>query len=66
MLRHYDDFELVIQASGETYIVQLLNSPAGQASGQFIPPFTQVELSNFYSRIEIGRASCRERVFLSV
>jgi tetratricopeptide (TPR) repeat protein len=59
MLRHYDDFELVIQASGETYIVQLLNSPAGQASGQFIPPFTQVELSNFYSRIGQMRRSTR-------
>jgi tetratricopeptide (TPR) repeat protein len=59
MLRHYDDFELVIQTSGETYLVQLLNSPAGQASGQFIPPFTQVELSNFYSRIGQMRRSTR-------
>ncbi|HEY6374629.1 MAG TPA: tetratricopeptide repeat protein [Edaphobacter sp.] len=59
MLRHYDDFELVIQSSGETYIVQLLNSPAGQASGQFIPPFTQVELSNFYGRIGQMRRSTR-------
>ena len=59
MLRHYDDFELVIQTSGETYIVQLLNSPAGQASGEFIPPFTQVELSNFYSRIGQMRRSTR-------
>ena len=59
MLRHYDDFELVIQTSGETYIVQLLNSPAGQASGQFIPPFTQVELTNFYGRIGQMRRSTR-------
>ncbi len=59
MLRHYDDFELVIQSSGENYIVQLLNSPAGQASGQFIPPFTQVELSNFYGRIGQMRRSTR-------
>jgi len=59
MLRHYDDFELVIQLSGEHYLVQLLNSPAGQASGQFIPPFTQVELSNFYSRIGQMRRSTR-------
>ena len=59
MLRHYDDFELVIQTSGETYIIQLLNSPAGQASGEFIPPFTQVELSNFYNRIGQMRRSTR-------
>jgi len=59
MLRHYDDFELVIQTSGETYVIQLLNSPAGQASGEFIPPFTQVELSNFYSRIGQMRRSTR-------
>ncbi len=49
--RNYDDCELVIQSSGERYVVQLFNVHAGEASGEFVLPFTQVELSNFYSRI---------------
>lgn len=49
--RIYDDCELVIQSSGERYVVQILNIHAGEASGEFVLPFTQVELSNFYSRI---------------
>jgi tetratricopeptide (TPR) repeat protein len=49
--RNYDDCELVIQSSGERYVVQLFNIHAGEASGEFVLPFTQVELSNFYSRI---------------
>ncbi len=49
--RNYDDCELVIQSSGERYVIQLFNIHAGEASGEFVLPFTQVELSNFYSRI---------------
>src|SRR5215472_15831599 len=49
--RNYDDCELVIQNSGERYVVQLFNIHAGEASAEFVLPFTQVELSNFYSRI---------------
>jgi CHAT domain len=51
LARIYDDFELIIQASGERFVVEVLNSPAGQATSEFDHPFTQVELSNFYSRI---------------
>ena len=59
MLREYDDFELVFQPSGEDYDIQLLNSPAGQASGKFIPPFNPIELSNFYGRIGQRRGNTR-------
>jgi hypothetical protein len=59
MLRHYDDFELVIQSSGENYVIQLLGSPAGEGKGDFVLPFTQVELSNFYSRIGQVRRTTR-------
>lgn len=51
MARSYDDCELVIQSSGERYNVHLFSIHAGEASGEFVLPFTQVELSNFYSRI---------------
>jgi tetratricopeptide (TPR) repeat protein len=49
--RIYEDCELVIQISGERYLAQLSNIHAGEASGEFALPFTQVELVNFYSRI---------------
>jgi tetratricopeptide (TPR) repeat protein len=59
MLRHYEDFELVIQNAGERYVIQLLGSPAGEGSGEFVLPFTHVELSNFYSRIGQVRRTTR-------
>ncbi|WP_348267832.1 CHAT domain-containing protein [Edaphobacter paludis] len=59
MARIYDDFELLIQASGEHFVVQILNSPTGQATSEFDHPFTQVELSNFYSRIGQSHRSMR-------
>jgi tetratricopeptide (TPR) repeat protein len=60
MARQYDDFELVIRASGEYYSVQLLNSPAGQANGDFKLPFTSIELRNFYTRIgQVHRSTRR-------
>lgn len=63
MLRHYDDFEIVIQPSGERYVIQLLGSPAGEGRGEFALPFTHVELSNFYSRIgQVRRITRRARM----
>jgi tetratricopeptide (TPR) repeat protein len=59
MLRHYDDFELVIMPSGERYVIQLLGSPAGEGRGEFELPFTHVELSNFYGRIGQVRRTTR-------
>src|ERR1700754_4317998 len=59
MLRHYEDFELVIQNSGERYVIHLLGSPAGEGTGDFVLPFTHVELSNFYGRIGQVRRTTR-------
>ena len=59
MLRHYEDFELVIMPSGEHYVIQLLESPAGEGRGEFTLPFTHVELSNFYNRIGQVRRTTR-------
>jgi tetratricopeptide (TPR) repeat protein len=59
VFRHYEDFELVIQSSGEGYIIQLLGSPAGECQGDFVLPFNNVELSNFYSRIGQVRRTTR-------
>ncbi len=59
MAKHYDEFDLVFQSSGEHYTVQLLNSPLGQADGEFRLPFTQGELRDFYNRIGQRNRSTR-------
>ncbi len=59
MAKHYDEFDLVFQSSGEHYTVQLLNSPVGQADGAFQLPFTQGELRDFYNRIGQRNRSTR-------
>ena len=55
----YDDFDLQIERAGEKYRVRLLNAPTGQAAGEFILPFSDVELGNFLSRIGQVRRSMR-------
>jgi hypothetical protein len=60
MARRYDDFDLVFRQHGDGYCVQLLNSPTGQAEGEFVLPFSSGELRNFYSRIgQLSRATRR-------
>jgi hypothetical protein len=54
----YDDFDLLIEPSGEKYRVHL-NSPTGQAAADFVLPFTEVELNNFLSRIGQVRRKTR-------
>lgn len=55
----YDDFDLQIERAGEKYRVRLLNAPTGQAVGEFVLPFSDVELGNFLSRIGQVRRSMR-------
>jgi TonB family protein len=55
----YDDFDLQIEPSGEKFRVRLLNAPTGQATAEFELPFTDVELSNFLSRIGQVRRTMR-------
>ena len=55
----YDDFDLQIERAGEKYRVRLLNAPTGQATGEFILPFSDIELGNFLSRIGQVRRSMR-------
>jgi len=55
----YDDFDLQIERAGEKYRVRLLNAPTGQATGEFVLPFSDVELGNFLSRIGQVRRSMR-------
>jgi Flp pilus assembly protein TadD len=55
----YDDFDLQIESAGEKYRVRLLNAPTGQATSEFVLPFTEIELGNFLSRIGQVRRTMR-------
>jgi TonB family protein len=54
----YDDFDLEITPAGDKYRVHL-NGPTGQAAADFVLPFTDVDVSNFLSRIGQVRRSMR-------
>ncbi|UCF29584.1 MAG: CHAT domain-containing protein, partial [Chloroflexota bacterium] len=51
---NYLDFDIHIQPAETGYRVKIVNSPAGQAIGEFEMPFTELELENF--RLRKGRA----------
>jgi len=44
------DFDLMFQRTAEGYRASVLGSPAGQASVEFTPPFSDLELENFLLR----------------
>jgi len=51
---NYLDFDLLIERSSEeSYRARVLSSPAGQAVGDFVLPFNEIELENFL--LKIGR-----------
>jgi len=54
----YLDFDLVIEKVEGRYRAQV-NSPAGQASATFDPPFSDLELENFLLRVGRTRLATR-------
>jgi len=58
--RTYSDFDLMVEAGGGTdYRVRVVDSPAGQASGTFTVPFSDLELENFLLRVGRPRRGTR-------
>jgi len=56
----YLDFDLLIERSSEkSYRVRVLSSPAGQATGEMILPFSDIELENFLLRVGRTRRGVR-------
>jgi hypothetical protein len=47
----YRDFDLLIERAGQGYRAQVLNSPAGQATSEFVLPFSDLELENCLLRL---------------
>ena len=58
-IMEYRDFDIQIEPAGDKYRVRVLNSPGGQASGEFVLPFSELELENFLLRM--GRSRRRTR-----
>ncbi len=50
---NYQNFDLLIEKSGDLYVARVLDSPAGEARTDFKPPFAPFELENFC--LKIGR-----------
>jgi TonB family protein len=55
----YDDFDLQITPAGENKYRVHVNGPTGQASVDFVLPFTDVDVGNFLGRIGQVRRSVR-------
>jgi hypothetical protein len=47
----YRDFDLLIERAAQGYRAQVLNSPAGQATADFVLPFSDLELENCLLRL---------------
>ena len=48
---NYQNFDLLIDRSGENLRAQVLNSPAGQATAEFVLPFSEDKLENFLLKL---------------
>jgi hypothetical protein len=47
----YRDFDLLIERAGQGYRAQVLDSPAGQATADFVLPFSDLEIENCLLRL---------------
>jgi hypothetical protein len=55
----YLDFDLLIRRADGGYRAQVLSSPAGEATADFIEPFSELELENFLLRVGRPRRGTR-------
>jgi hypothetical protein len=55
----YLDFDLRIERSAKGFRTRVLNSPSGQATAQFVPPLSDLELENFVLRVGRTRRGVR-------
>jgi hypothetical protein len=57
--REYQNFDIIIEQSGDKYRARVINSPCGQASVEFDEPFSALELENFVLRMGRPRSGMR-------
>ena len=53
----YLDFDLLIERSVDGYRARVLDSPAGEASAEFTPPFSPTDVEDFFVQIGQTRSS---------
>ena len=56
MAINYRDFDLIIEGTGATYKARVVDSPAGEATITFIPPFSQADVEAFFVQIGHSRS----------
>ncbi len=57
--REYQNFDIIIERSGDKFVARVTNSPCGQASVEFDNPFSPYELENFVLRMGRPRSGMR-------
>src|SRR6266511_2256632 len=55
----YLDFDLLIERAGDRYRARVLDSPAGEVSGEFAIPFSDTDLELFVLRMGRSRGTVR-------
>jgi CHAT domain len=56
---NYLDLDLLIEKDDDGYRARVIGSPGGQASSQFMPPFSQLELENFLLKVGMSLTDIR-------
>ena len=56
---NYLDLDLLIEKEDEGYRARVIGSPGGQASSEFRPPFSQLELENFLLKVGMSLTDIR-------
>ncbi len=58
-ITNYLDLDLLIEKEDDGYRARVIGSPGGQASSQFRPPFSQLELENFLLKVGMSLTDIR-------
>lgn len=58
-ITNYLDLDLLIEKDDEGYRARVIGSPGGQASSEFRPPFSPLELENFLLRVGMSLTEIR-------
>lgn len=56
------NFDLLFERAASGYRVRVVQSPAGEASAEFAPPFAQAELAAFFARVGRGSGAAADAV----
>ena len=61
-ITNYLDLDVLVEKEGDGYRARVIGSPGGQASSDFRPPFSPLELENFLLRVGMSLSEIRRNV----